>query len=163
MGFTGANQNKMIYTSFSSYYVQSLYCVRFVGDPKRAGCSFPLPTRVSLYYFTNHLFFHISAFLPGLGDNKDMYNLIQEYKAKPFLTVFSLNFIVELLKLFNQSALPCFSKHCPGTICIRIHLGCLFKLQNLYPFLRTTMSGLYRYWGMGRKQKMGEYALMKRS
>lgn len=62
--------------------------------------------------------------------------------------VFSLNFIVELLKLFNQSPLPCFSKHCPGTICIRIHLGCLFELQNLYPFLRTTMSGLYRYWGV---------------
>lgn len=80
MGFTGANQNIMIYTSLSSYGVQSLYCVRFVGAPKRSGSSFPLPTRVSLYYFTNHLFFQISAFVPGLGDNKDMYNLIQGYK-----------------------------------------------------------------------------------
>lgn len=92
MGFTGANQNKMIYTLLSSYYVQSLYCVRFVGAPERAGCSFPLPTRVSLYHFTNHLFFHISAFLPGLGDNKDLYSLIQENKAKHSLPCFLTKF-----------------------------------------------------------------------
>ena len=148
MGFTGANQNKMIYTSLSSYYVQSLYCVRFVGAPERAGCSFPLPTRVSLYHFTNHLFSISQLSYLVLEIIRICITLYKNTRLSIPYPVFSLNFIVELLKLFNQSPLPCFSKHCPGTICMRIHLGCLFKLQNLYPFLRTTVSGLCRYWGM---------------